>query len=110
MPTTSKVMSKERIPELLANLARYLPGYNHRPGQLDMAAAVANAIEDRHNLVVEGGTGIGKSMAYLVPGILSVVEEGKRVLVATSHKPLLDQIARKDLPLVARLFRDEGYR
>lgn len=87
-----------------------MPGYNHRPGQLQMAEAVATSIGARTNLVVEGGTGIGKSVAYLVPSILSVVEDGARVLVATSHKPLQDQIARKDLALLSKLFQAQGYR
>ncbi len=103
-------MNSQRVPELLANLAQFLPGYNQRPGQLQMANAVAKAMTSRTNLVVEGGTGIGKSMAYLVPGVLSVVEDSVRVLVATSHKPLQDQIAKKDLPLLAQLFKAAGFR
>lgn len=103
-------MDTTQVPGLLASLAQFLPGYNSRPGQQAMASAVAEAIEDRVNLVVEGGTGIGKSMAYLVPAVLSVVQDGKRVLIATSHKPLQDQIARKDLPKVAELFAAKGFR
>lgn len=103
-------MNSKSAGELLESLAQFLPGYNRRPGQVAMADAVAKAIEARSNLVVEGGTGIGKSMAYLVPALLSVIEKGARVLVATSHKPLQDQIARKDLPLLAQLFKAQGYR
>lgn len=103
-------METNQVPGLLASLAQFLSGYNSRPGQQAMASAVAEAIEDHTNLVVEGGTGIGKSMAYLVPAVLSVVQDGKRVLIATSHKPLQDQIARKDLPKVAELFASKGFR
>ena len=103
-------MNTQRVSDLLASLAEFLPGYNRRPGQLEMAQAVSGAITGRTNLVVEGGTGIGKSMAYLTPAVLSVVEDGARVLIATSHKPLQDQIAKKDLPLLARLFKAKGYR
>ena len=103
-------MNTQRVPALLADLASFLPGYNQRPGQLQMASAVSAAITDHSDLVVEGGTGIGKSMAYLIPSVLSVVEDGARILVATSHKPLQDQIAGKDLPLLAQLFKKAGYR
>jgi ATP-dependent DNA helicase DinG len=103
-------MDTNQVTGLLDSLAQFLSNYKPRPGQQKMASAVAEAIEERANLVVEGGTGIGKSMAYLVPAALAVVQDGKRVLIATSHKPLQDQIARKDLPKVAELFRAKGYR
>lgn len=103
-------MDTNQVPGLLDSLAQFLSNYNPRPGQQTMAKAVAEAIEEGQNLVVEGGTGIGKSMAYLVPAALAVAQDGKRVLIATSHKPLQDQIARKDLPKVAELFRAKGYR
>ncbi len=89
-------------------MGNFLPGYKRRPGQLQMAEAVVKAIKDSGNLVVEGGTGIGKSMAYLIPALLSVINEGARVLVATSHKPLQDQIAKKDGPLVNTLLQARG--
>lgn len=103
-------MNQAKIPELLEKLGSYLENYSHRPGQLQMAQAVAQSISDHNNLAVEGGTGIGKSVAYLVPAILSIVEDGNRVLVATSHKPLQDQIAKHDLPRLARLFAEMGYK
>src|SRR5690242_10004529 len=99
---------KNQVAEMLARLADFLPDYKPRPGQVQMAEAVAAAMQERKNLVVEGGTGIGKSMAYLVPALLSVVNEGAKVLVATSHKPLQDQIAKKDLPLLAGLLKTQG--
>jgi ATP-dependent DNA helicase DinG len=63
-----------------------------------MAEAVGRAIDDRRHLVVQAGTGTGKSLAYLVPAILC----GKRVVVATATKALQDQLATKDLPFLAR--------
>jgi ATP-dependent DNA helicase DinG len=62
-----------------------------------MAEAVGRAIEDRRHLVVQAGTGTGKSLAYLVPAVLS----GKKVVVATATKALQDQLATKDLPFLA---------
>ena len=77
-------------------LARALPGFEAREGQLQMAAAVADVFSDGGVLLAEAGTGTGKTLAYLVPAILS----GKRVLVSTGTKNLQEQIYFKDLPLL----------
>jgi ATP-dependent DNA helicase DinG len=77
-------------------LARALPGFEAREGQLQMAAAVADAFSDGGVLLAEAGTGTGKTLAYLIPAILS----GKRVLVSTGTKNLQEQIYFKDLPLL----------
>ena len=73
------------------------PGFTPRRSQLAMADRVALAIENRAPLVVEAGTGTGKTFAYLVPALLS----GKRVLISTGTRTLQDQLFNKDLPLVA---------
>ena len=78
-------------------LARTLAGFTPRRSQLAMADRVARAIENRAPLVIEAGTGTGKTFAYLVPALLS----GKRVLVSTGTRTLQDQLFNKDLPLVA---------
>jgi ATP-dependent DNA helicase DinG len=78
-------------------LARTLAGFTARRSQLAMARRVALAIENRAPLVVEAGTGTGKTFAYLVPALLS----GKRVLISTGTRTLQDQLFNKDLPLVA---------
>ncbi|MHB1911105.1 MAG: DEAD/DEAH box helicase, partial [Acidimicrobiales bacterium] len=81
----------------LAKVTAALPGGGEsRPGQVEMALAVAKAIRTERHLIVEAGTGTGKSLAYLVPAILS----GRPVVVATATKALQDQLARRDLPLV----------
>lgn len=77
-------------------LARVVPGFEARPGQQDMAAAVARTFEERGVLLVEAGTGTGKTLAYLVPAVLS----GQRVLVSTGTKNLQEQIVFKDVPLL----------
>ena len=77
-------------------IARHHPDYDYRPGQLAMASAVADALEERHHLLVEAGTGTGKTLAYLVPAALS----GLRVVVSTGTKTLQDQIFYKDIPLL----------
>ncbi len=78
-------------------LARAVPEFEPRPGQRDMALAVAAAFEQGERLLVEAGTGTGKTLAYLVPAILG----RQRVLVATGTKNLQEQIYFKDLPILA---------
>jgi ATP-dependent DNA helicase DinG len=88
------------VPDLASALRRVttaLPGGGEaRPGQVEMAEAVAKSIEADRHLVVQAGTGTGKSLAYLVPAILS----GKRVVISTATKALQDQLAKKDLPFL----------
>ncbi len=77
-------------------LARTIPGYEARPSQLEMAAEVADALATRRPLLVEAGTGTGKTLAYLVPAVLS----GLKVVISTGTKNLQEQIFRKDIPLL----------
>lgn len=79
-------------------LARSLPAYEVRPAQLEMATAVENALANDRVLICEAGTGTGKSLAYLVPALLS----GKKVIVSTATRALEEQIFWKDLPLIER--------
>jgi ATP-dependent DNA helicase DinG len=81
----------------LGAITEALPAGEVRKGQIDMAEAVARSIINREHLVVEAGTGTGKTFAYLVPAILS----GRKVVVATATKTLQDQLAGKDLPFLA---------
>ena len=85
-------------------LASVLERYEYRPQQLEMAKGVARALEDRHPLVVEAATGTGKTLAYLVPAILS----GKRVVISTGTKALQEQLFRKDIPLLQECL-DESF-
>jgi ATP-dependent DNA helicase DinG len=77
-------------------LARTLPGYTPRPGQVAMAHEVAAALAGRETLIVEAGTGTGKTYAYLVPALLS----GRRVIVSTGTRALQDQLYHRDLPAI----------
>ncbi|MEO5680458.1 MAG: ATP-dependent DNA helicase [Acidimicrobiales bacterium] len=89
------------MPDVAAALARVvaqLPGGGEpRPGQLEMAEAVAATVEGQRHLVVQAGTGTGKSLGYLVPCIVT----GQRTVIATATKALQDQLAGKDLPFLA---------
>ena len=80
----------------LDKITAQMSGGEHRPEQQEMCRAVAEAIVTRTHLVVQAGTGTGKSLAYLVPAALS----GKKVIIATATKALQDQLADKDLPQV----------
>jgi ATP-dependent DNA helicase DinG len=77
-------------------LARAHPAYEHRPGQGAMAAAVAGVLEHGGTLMVEAGTGTGKTLAYLVPALAT----GRRVVVSTGTRNLQDQIYTKDIPFL----------
>ena len=79
-------------------LAEALAGYEERPEQLAMAELVEQALADDRVALVEAGTGTGKTLAYLVPALLS----GKKVVVSTGTKTLQEQIVQRDLPLLAR--------
>ncbi len=82
--------------EGLEKITAQMAGGEHRPEQQEMCRAVAEALVTGTHLVVQAGTGTGKSLAYLVPAALS----GKKVVVATATKALQNQLAEKDLPLV----------
>ena len=79
-------------------LQELLPGYQPRAGQAWMAEAVAEAIQNSDKLVVEAGTGTGKTFAYLLPALLS----GKKTIISTGTKALQDQLYHRDLPLISR--------
>ena len=79
-------------------LERATEAFTNRSGQRDMALAVAHTIEDGGALVVEAGTGVGKTFAYLVPALLS----GERVMVSTATKALQDQLFSRDLPRLVK--------
>lgn len=75
-------------------------GYEHRPGQLEMAEAVHDAFAGHHHAIVEAGTGTGKTLAYLLPAICS----GRRVVISTATKSLQEQLYQKDIPFLQKHF------
>jgi ATP-dependent DNA helicase DinG len=78
-------------------------GYEHRPGQLQMAEAIDDAFENHHHAILEAGTGTGKTLAYLFPAICS----GRRVVVSTATKSLQEQLYQKDVPFLQKHFAPE---
>src|SRR5437773_5530567 len=81
-------------------IAKAHPEYEHRPGQIEMAQAVLRAFEQKHHLIVEAGTGTGKTLAYLVPAIAAACGSGVRVVISTGTKNLQEQLMDKDIPFL----------
>ncbi len=83
--------------------------YEHRPQQIEMAAVVEKSLRDKAHLIVEAGTGVGKSLAYLVPLVLWTREGNVRAVVATYTKALQQQLVDKDLPFLKNVLGDFRY-
>jgi ATP-dependent DNA helicase DinG len=87
-------------------LSQTHPAYEFRRGQLQMAQAVEQALEERRHLIVEAGTGTGKTLAYLMP----VIRSGKRVIISTGTKNLQEQLFHKDVPFLEQALFPDGNR
>src|SRR5205085_5756524 len=88
-------------------IARRLADFETRPQQIRMAEVVADAIADRRHLMVEAGTGVGKSFAYLVPAIQAALsQQDCRVVVSTHTIGLQEQLIRKDIPFLRQVLPD----
>jgi predicted DnaQ family exonuclease/DinG family helicase len=81
----------------------HFPGYEHRPQQVAMLRAVADALNQGQHLLVEAPTGVGKSLAYLIPAVHWAMRNGERVVISTNTINLQEQLHRKDLPDLARV-------
>ena len=81
-------------------LAEAHPSFELRAGQMEMAEAVDAALTDNRKLIVEAGTGTGKTLAYLVPALLS----GRRVVISTNTKALQEQLFFRDIPFLEKVF------
>src|SRR5881275_1224757 len=77
--------------------------FEFRPQQQEMAVAVARALEEDRHLVVEAGTGVGKSLAYLVPAILFALEQHKKAIISTHTINLQEQLVQKDIPILKKV-------
>lgn len=103
VPRTRERLDIQELRRLLAPggaVARALPGFEAREGQVQMLEAVTAAFNDDEVLTVEAGTGTGKSLAYLLPAILWATRNGERVIVSTHTINLQEQLVGKDLPLL----------
>ena len=86
-----------------AGLLSGAKNFEYRPEQQEMASAVANVLEERRHLVVEAGTGVGKSLAYLIPAVLFALEHGRKAIISTHTISLQEQLLHKDIPIVRAL-------
>jgi ATP-dependent DNA helicase DinG len=100
MPTQAPTAGARQFFSRKGTLSKWHPNYEFRPGQVEMAEAVERALADKRHLIVEAGTGTGKTLAYLVPALLS----GKRIVVSTGTKNLQEQLFFKDVPFLQRHF------
>src|SRR5205807_8485282 len=81
-------------------IAHAHPEYEYRPGQIQMARAVMRAFQERRHVIVEAGTGTGKTLAYLVPAVAAALGGRGRVIVSTGTKNLQEQLMEKDIPFL----------
>ncbi len=95
----------ERVAEIFSpnGILSKAKNFEYRPEQQEMARAVAVALETKEHLVVEAGTGVGKSLAYLIPAILFAVANSKKAVVSTHTINLQEQLAEKDLPMLEQV-------
>src|SRR5215216_2570011 len=84
-------------------IARAHPEYEYRPGQIEIARAVMRAFEEKRHLIVEAGTGTGKTLAYLVPAVAAALGGNGRVIISTGTKNLQEQLMEKDIPFLQRI-------
>ena len=98
----------ERVREIFSPTGQLAKARNfeYRPEQQEMAAAVAHALETQQHLVVEAGTGVGKSLAYLVPAVLWALERKKKAVISTYTINLQEQLVYKDIPIVQKVLEE----
>ena len=104
-------LSEENVAGLLAQngpFAKVFSGFEHRAEQEEMLAGVTKAMYHSEHLVVEGGTGVGKSMAYLLPSALFAISKGQRVVISTNTINLQEQLMNKDIPALTEVLEQSG--
>ena len=84
-------------------IAKHHKEYEYRAGQVKMAEAVLRAFEEKKHLIVEAGTGTGKTLAYLVPAIAAALGQKKRIIISTGTKNLQEQLMEKDIPFLQKV-------
>lgn len=97
-PEPLNVEEVSSILEFGGPFAHYFEAYEYRPQQVEMLRAVSRAFSEGYHLMVEAGTGTGKSMAYLIPAALWATQNGQRVVISTNTINLQDQLITKDIP------------
>ena len=104
-------LSEQTVAGLLTKdgpFAKMFSGFEHRPQQEQMLASVTKAMYHNQHLVVEGGTGVGKSMSYLLPAALFAISKGQRVVISTNTINLQEQLMNKDIPALTEVLEQSG--
>ncbi|HXF70909.1 MAG TPA: helicase C-terminal domain-containing protein [Thermoflexus sp.] len=107
-PQPLDVEALARLLEPGGALSRIFPEYEHRPQQVAMLRAVAEAFNEGKHWIIEAGTGVGKSLAYLIPAALWALRNGERVVISTNTINLQEQLLHKDIPILQRLLSESG--
>lgn len=107
MSDTTKAPARVSILDKNGLIGQRLPNYEVRPQQLEMARAVEAAFKNGRHLIVEAGTGVGKSFAYLVPAVEHVLHHGGRVVISTHTIALQEQLVEKDIPFLQSVIPEE---
>ncbi|MEO7658243.1 MAG: DEAD/DEAH box helicase, partial [Pyrinomonadaceae bacterium] len=84
-------------------IAQFHEDYEYRDGQIKMAEAIARSFQDKKHLIVEAGTGTGKTLAYLIPAINESIRTKKRIIISTGTKNLQEQLMEKDIPFLQKV-------
>ncbi|MBA3770169.1 MAG: ATP-dependent DNA helicase, partial [Blastocatellia bacterium] len=84
-------------------IAKHHDAYEYRDGQVRMAGAIGEALTDERHLIVEAGTGTGKTLAYLTPAVAAAIANKKRIIISTGTKNLQEQLMEKDIPFLQRI-------
>ena len=85
-------------------ISRFHENYEYREGQIKMSAAIARSFVEKKHLIVEAGTGTGKTLAYLIPAINESIRTKKRIIISTGTKNLQEQLMEKDIPFLQKIF------
>ena len=104
-------LSGDKVAGLLTKdgpFAKVFSGFEHRPEQEQMLSSVTKAMYHNQHLVVEGGTGVGKSMSYLLPSALFAISKGQRVVISTNTINLQEQLMNKDIPALTEVLEQSG--
>ena len=104
-------LSEDTVSKLLSvngPFSKVFSGFEHRPEQEQMLASVTRAMYRSEHLVVEGGTGVGKSMSYLLPSALFALSKGQRVVISTNTINLQEQLMNKDIPALTGVLEESG--
>ena len=84
-------------------ISQHHDAYEHREGQIKMASAIVTALAEKKHLIVEAGTGTGKTLAYLTPAIAAALQNKTRIIISTGTKNLQEQLMEKDIPFLQKV-------